>query len=292
MQDYALRIEITYRYEYPARASRSVLRLLPRQFAGQDLLAGLVTADPPPSHQDAAQDFFGNAMTNMTHDASLEEITFRFGGKVRRWDTVTPLDLSTDLGALAAEIAGYSSIDPDAPHHFLAPSSRAMPDGAITAFTRDVIAGEHSTLGAARRLATALHDTMRFDPSATDVTTDPGTAFAARSGVCQDFSHIMIAGLRAVGVPAGYVSGFLRTTPPPGRPRLEGADAMHAWVRVWCGARAGWVGIDPTNDINAGEDHITVAHGRDYADVAPIKGALRSAGTHSTDHKVDVMPIE
>ena len=291
-QDFSLRIEITYRYEHPARASRSILRLLPHTGPGQELLTGLVTADPPPNHQDSARDFFGNAVTGMTHDQPLDAITFRFGGQIRRAALATGLDLSTDLSHLAAEIAAERTLAPDAPHHFTTPSRRAMPDPAITAFTQEAISGAQSTLAAARAAAGALHATLRFDPSATDVTTDPATAFAAKSGVCQDFSHILIAGLRAVGIPAGYVSGFLRTTPPPGRPRLEGADAMHAWVRVWCGARAGWVEIDPTNNIDAGLDHITVAHGRDYADVAPVKGALRSAGAHTTDHKVDVVPLE
>ncbi len=292
MQDYNLRIEITYAYDLPARASRSILRLLPHVGPGQELLSGLVTADPPPSQQDTAQDFFGNRMTGMVHDQALEDITFRFGGRVRRWDRPSPLDLSSDLADLPAEIAAQTTLSPDAPHHFTTPSRRAMPDPAITAFMREAMADQRSSLGAARHAARALHDAMRFDASATDVMTEPATAFAARSGVCQDFSHIMIAGLRAVGIPAGYVSGFLRTTPPPGQARLEGADAMHAWVRVWCGARAGWIEIDPTNAMDAGADHIAVAYGRDYADVAPVKGALRSAGAHSTHHKVDVIPVE
>lgn len=291
MQDYDLRIEIAYRYDLPARASRSILRLLPHQGPGQTRLSGLVTADPPPGYQDTHRDFFGNTMTGMVHDLPLEAITFRFTGRIRRSEPETGLDLSSPVAALGAELGAIASLAPDAPHHFTTPSRRAMPDPAITAFTQEAIAHAPTTQAAARALAAALHQVMRFDPTATDVTTDPATAFAARSGVCQDFSHIMIAGLRAQGIPAGYVSGFLRTTPPPGRPRLEGADAMHAWVRVWCGARAGWVEIDPTNAMDAGIDHIAVAYGRDYADVAPVKGALRSAGSHSTDHKVDVIPL-
>lgn len=291
MQDYDLRIEISYRYDMPARASRSILRLVPHQGPDQMLLSSNLTADPPPTHQDFAQDFFGNAMTGMVHEAALDAITFRFAGRVRRWDQSSGLDLSCSRDMLDADIAGLPSIAPDAPHHFTAPSRRAMPDPSITAFARDAMAGDRSTLAAARSLARAIFETMRFDPTTTEVTTDPSTAFGARSGVCQDFSHIMIAGLRALGIPAGYVSGFLRTTPPPGQPRLEGADAMHAWVRVWCGARAGWVEIDPTNNIDAGADHIPVAYGRDYADVSPVKGAVRSAGAHTTDHKVDVIAI-
>lgn len=114
----------------------------------------------------------------------------------------------------------------------------------------------------------------------------------AEGGVCQDFAQVMIACLRGIGIPAGYVSGFLRTLPPPGRPRLEGADAMHAWVRAWCGWQAGWIEYDPTSAQVAGSDHIVVARGRDYGDVAPVKGVLRIAGDQKTEHAVDVVPVE
>ncbi|HDR30048.1 MAG TPA: hypothetical protein ENN83_16175 [Rhodovulum sp.] len=147
-----------------------------------------------------------------------------------------------------------------------------------------------SALAATRTIAHELHERFEFDPEATEVTTPPIAAFEARRGVCQDISHVTIAALRAVGIPAGYVSGFLRTRPPPGQPRLEGADAMHAWVRAWCGAETGWIEIDPTNNLLVGADHVAVAIGRDYADDAPVRGSLRSEGTHTTSHKVDVIP--
>jgi len=101
----------------------------------------------------------------------------------------------------------------------------------------------------------------------------------------------MIAGLRGLGVPAGYVSGFLRTIPPPGKERLEGADAMHAWVRVWCGRESGWLEFDPTNAIRAGDDHISVGYGRDYSDVAPVVGIVKIAGGQAIKQSVDVVPV-
>ena len=128
---------------------------------------------------------------------------------------------------------------------------------------------------------------MRMPPT---VDTPAIDAFERRHGVCQDFSHIMIACLRSIGIPAGYVSGFLRTIPPEGQQRLEGADAMHAWVRAWCGIESGWIEYDPTNALRVGQDHIVVARGRDYGDTAPVKGVLRTAGTQTTGHKVDVIP--
>jgi transglutaminase-like putative cysteine protease len=101
----------------------------------------------------------------------------------------------------------------------------------------------------------------------------------------------MISCLRGVGIPAGYVSGFLRTIPPEGKPRLEGADAMHAWVRAWCGEEMGWIEFDPTNAVLAGEDHIVIARARDYFDVAPVRGVTRSAGAHTSSQAVDVVPV-
>ena len=102
----------------------------------------------------------------------------------------------------------------------------------------------------------------------------------------------MIAALRSVGIPAGYVSGFLRTTPPPGQQRLSGADAMHAWVRAWCGPDTGWIEYDPTNAVAAGVDHIVVAYGRDYSDVSPVKGILKAATDQQSRQAVDVIPLE
>ena len=151
--------------------------------------------------------------------------------------------------------------------------------------------GAMSAFDAVRAVGEALHRTLRYDDEATTVDTPMIEAFRNRNGVCQDFSHIMIACLRGIGIPAGYVSGFLRTIPPPGKPRLEGADAMHAWVRAWCGIDMGWVEYDPTNGMLVGADHIVVARGRDYFDVAPVKGVMRSFGEHTTKQSVDVVPV-
>jgi transglutaminase-like putative cysteine protease len=140
-------------------------------------------------------------------------------------------------------------------------------------------------------LGEALHEELRFDADATTVDTPVEEAFTARHGVCQDFAHIMIGCLREVGIPAAYVSGFLRTEPPPGCERLEGADAMHAWVRAWCGPTLGWVEYDPTNGVTVANDHIVVAHGRDYSDVAPVRGVLRTAGAQQSAQYVDVIPL-
>jgi transglutaminase-like putative cysteine protease len=116
-------------------------------------------------------------------------------------------------------------------------------------------------------------------------------SFALRRGVCQDFTHIMISGMRSLGLPVAYVSGYLRTTQSPNEAKLEGADAMHAWASVWCGDHAGWVGFDPTNGMLAGTDHVVLAIGRDYADVAPMDGVIFASGAQRLETSVRVLPV-
>lgn len=288
---YDISLAITYTYDQPAGASRSLLRITPLSTDGQRLVSGLVSADPEPDFRRDGRDFFGNHTVEFAHDEFLSEVAFRFSGRVRRDGPEGGLDLSCPLAQLGAEIAGVSSIDPSSPHHFTGPSERVRNEEEIAAFGRAAVDPAMSAVAAVKAVSHALHSEFTFDPTATDVTTDPLQAFRNRAGVCQDISHVMIAALRGIGVPAGYVSGFLRTEPPEGQERLEGVDAMHAWVRAWCGAETGWIEIDPTNDILVGADHVVVAVGRDYFDVAPLRGALRASGSHTTTHQVDVVPV-
>ena len=146
-------------------------------------------------------------------------------------------------------------------------------------------------LEAAFDLTARIHQDFRFDAKATEVTTPVETFFEKRRGVCQDFSHLQIACMRSLGLPARYVSGYLRTLPPPGRPRLVGADASHAWCSAWCPGY-GWVDFDPTNNCVPSDGHITLAWGRDYSDVSPIRGVLLGGAKHSLKVGVDVMPLE
>jgi transglutaminase-like putative cysteine protease len=146
-------------------------------------------------------------------------------------------------------------------------------------------------LAGAIDLMMRLHGEFTYDSKATDVSTPPAEAFAIRRGVCQDFAHIMIAGLRGLGLPTAYVSGFLRTEPPPGKERLQGADATHAWVSVWCGEALGWQGLDPTNALRVSTDHVVLANGRDYSDVAPVGGVLFGSGKQKLSVAVDVIPM-
>lgn len=289
---YSVRLTIGYRYGAPSDHVRSLVRLLPSNQPGrQTVLARQLLVEPAPGERREVPDFFGNTMTVMAFHRAIDRVLMTLSATVERQAPADVLDLSPGLAALRGEVADHRSLGAGAPHHFMGPSARIDADAGIAAFAAQATSGARTVRDAVGALGRALHDVMRFETGATDVNTRPGTAFAQRSGVCQDFSHVMIAGLRSLGIPAGYVSGFLRTLPPPGQPRLEGADAMHAWVTAWCGTETGWVEFDPTNACFVGLDHIAVAHGRDYTDVAPVKGMLRGSGGQESDHAVDMVPL-
>lgn len=289
---YDIKLTIGYDYGAPADHVRTLVRLLPSDQSGRQIVTSrLLMVEPAAQERQDGTDFFGNVTTSLAFHRPIEAISLTLKARVERLSAPRLLDLSPPRAELPAEIAARGDLGPSAPHHYLAASPRVAPDPAIAAFARDVARPDQTTLQTVVAIGEALEAEMRFDAGATDVDTPPAEAFAARHGVCQDFSHVMIAALRSLGIPAGYVSGFLRTEPPPGQPRLEGADAMHAWVTAWCGAELGWVDYDPTNACTVRRDHVVVAHGRDYGDVSPVKGALRTVGQQQSRHAVDVVPV-
>lgn len=293
MTVYDITARIRYDYSPPAIAGRNLLRLLPADLPGrQRLVAGQIAASPAPAERHDRSDFWGNRVTEITFRAPAATAAFTLRARVERLDEGPRLDLSPPLMLLFDEIAASTTLAPDSPHHFLGASPRVAASEAITAFARTAMGRARTVRRAVEAVGHALHVAIRFDPAATTVDTPPDEAFRQRRGVCQDIAQIMIAGLRGIGVPAGYVSGFLRTTPPPGQPRLEGADAMHAWVRAWCGAQAGWVEYDPTNACLAGAGHVVVGYGRDYDDVAPVAGVLRTSGGQTSTQSVDTRPVD
>ncbi len=162
----------------------------------------------------------------------------------------------------------------------------------IAAWAAPHLAPDASVIAAASSLMHAVHDEFTYDSKATKADTPPLEAFRAKRGVCQDFAHVMIIALRHAGIPAAYVSGYLRTNPPPGKARLVGADATHAWANVWCGAGLGWVGFDPTNAMLAGNDHIFTAMGRDFSDVSPLDGVFIGGGGQRMKVSVEVTPLD
>ncbi len=293
---YEITVRTTCEYKHAAKGSRHLLRLMPLAQPGvQRLIAGAVEMKPGPEERSDRIDFFGNHATEAVFAHAHEEVEMVLRARVDRQAPAVALDMSPPLSALGAGVEAWRSLGPEAPHHFVGPSPLVAPVATVRAWVRDLLAGDvaagDSVVQVVAAVNRALHRYMTYDPDATEVDTPLAEAFGLRRGVCQDYAHIMIAALREIGIPAGYVSGLLRTEPPPGKPRLEGSDAMHAWVMAWCGADVGWVEFDPTNDLRVGADHIIVARGRDYADVAPVKGVLWTSGPQRTRQAVDVIPL-
>ena len=164
-------------------------------------------------------------------------------------------------------------------------------EASLARFGAEVFRPGVPLLAGALAMMHLIHRRFEYRPLATSVNTRAPEALAQRQGVCQDFAHVMIGAMRSLGLAARYVSGYLLTQPPPGQPRLVGADASHAWVAVWCPLH-GWVALDPTNAVPAGLDHVTLAWGRDYADVAPLRGVIRGGGRAVPCVGVTVMPLE
>ena len=290
---YDVRLTLTYDYDAPVHGGRHHIRVAPSSVPGvQRVIASSLSFSPKPHRLTHFVDFFGNTVSDVTFVEPHEKLEVRLTARVQVENLAPPADLSPSLGQLADEITRYWSVEADSPQHFLAASPRVQIVPTITEYAESETSGVETALAKATALCRAIHRDFEYDPSATDVETKPAEAFDLKKGVCQDFAHVMIAGLRGMGIPSGYVSGFLRTIPPAGQARLEGADAMHAWTRVWCGTHIGWVEFDPTNAMIAGEDHISIGHGRDYADVSPIVGVLRTHGSHETGQSVDVIKVE
>ncbi|MCB1477955.1 MAG: transglutaminase family protein [Rhodobiaceae bacterium] len=289
---YDISLRISYDYDNAADSSRHMVRLLPADLPGeQRLIAGNLDIHPRPDELTSGMDFFWNRFSQIAFLHTHEDIDFNMHARVERYEQSTPLDISPPLERIGSDIRAQMNLGPLAPHHFLGPSPRVPQSLATAAFAHEHLSGRQTVFSAVRTIGEILNKELAYDPEATLVDTPMDDAFAARRGVCQDFSHIMISCLRSVGIPAGYVSGFLRTVPPPGQPRMEGADAMHAWVRAWCGADMGWIEYDPTNAADVGTDHIVVARGRDYSDIAPVRGQMRIYGDHKTTQSVDVLPL-
>lgn len=286
---YNIRLTIAHFYDRPAANSRHLIRVLPRTLPGrQRLTTHLLEIFPEPESRAESLDFFGNSTHSCAHRDRHGEMSIRLSCHVDMDGPALWQDLSSDVARLRSECAGLTDLSAESPLHFLGPSPRLPPNNAIRKFAHDLFQPQASAVETVIGIGRALYDAMTFDPAATTVDTDAADAFRQRRGVCQDFTHIMILALQSLGIPAGYVSGYLRTLPPPGGVKLEGADAMHAWVRAWCGPLQGWIEYDPTNATLVGTDHIVAGYGRDYSDVAPVRGYLRSSGGQTNTQAVDV----
>ncbi|MDK9696306.1 MAG: transglutaminase family protein [Siculibacillus sp.] len=268
-------------------------RLIPIERRGQRVHASELSVDPAASTMVDGLDYWGNHVTRVGFRRSHRRLTIRATATV----TVAPpprLDPDpSPAHEVIRDLAQRSrSTAPDDPVHFTFPSRWVPLTPAVTDWAAASFPPGRTIAAGALDLTRRIRADFAYDPAATDVATPLARAFQARRGVCQDFAHVMIAGLRGLGLPAAYVSGYLRTVPPPGQKKLAGADAMHAWVEVWCGPDLGWIGFDPTNGIVAGDDHIVVGHGRDYTDVSPVTGIILTAGSQGLAVAVDVIEVE
>lgn len=286
---------ITYKasYDYTARASRAMhmARLLPIATSEQEVNIASLDVHPTPDQSGAMADFFANPVRWFLIDSDHDDLTLTMKAQVRVHRQPNLLANARTWQDVAKEACGSNSLAPDSPVHFLQPLTATMMDAALRIFAARFFAPDVQLIEAVEALNRAIFQDLRYDAEATDVSTTAAQAFALSAGVCQDFAHIMIAVCRSVGVPARYVSGYIRTLPPPGKPRLEGADAMHAWVSVWTGKEGGWVDYDPTNGVKVLDEHITVAVGRDYDDTPPVRGEVMGGGSQSHEVAVDVIEL-
>jgi transglutaminase-like putative cysteine protease len=283
-----------YRYEKPVSSSYGQLHLLPRELPRQRPRRAEVSVAPAPELYRERVDFFGNRVGYFAlHEPHLEltvtassvvevdepQHEFSLFGE-QTWERVR--DLTAAAGReLPAGLAQYVL---ESPRVSLDPAYR---DYAAASFSAG--AGVFEAVAA---LCRRIHADFSYEPGSTSVTTPLSDTFASRRGVCQDFAHLAIACLRSLGLPARYVSGYLETDPPPGRPKLTGADGSHAWVAFHV-PDAGWVEIDPTNDQFVGSRYVVTAFGRDYSDVPPLNGVIYTEGrTEQLEVRVDVVPLD
>jgi len=295
VSDAVYRIEHETRYVHAGGVSTSqhLAYLTPRTLPHQHPQWHELVIDPAPASRVQRIDCFGNAVDQFTILTPYEEFSVIARSVVEvsaeeraiapdeddPWEGVRD-ELMYERGAPYADAAQFSY-----------PSPYAVAAPELAAFAKASFEPQRPVVEAAVHLMHRIHEEFAFDPGSTTIATPVTRVLADRRGVCQDFAHLQIACLRSLGLAARYVSGYLLTEPPPGQPRLVGADASHAWLSVWCPS-AGWVDLDPTNDVMPSRRHVTLAWGRDYGDVSPLRGVVLGGRDHTLHVGVSVTPVE
>jgi transglutaminase-like putative cysteine protease len=287
----AYRITHTTEYQYAASVSGShnMAHLLPVSYRRQRCLDSDLEIDPQPRALRHYRDYFGNTTTyfDLAHSHQRMRVTVISRVEVlappavlddRPWELIAAdiLEATDERSLLAREFklaSPYLPILPEIQRYAAASFLPARP-----------------FVEAVTELMARIHTDFKYKPGATTIATPLAEVIASKEGVCQDFAHLMIACMRSLGFPACYISGYIETVPPPGQIRLVGADATHAWLSVYS-PRVGWMEFDPTNDLVPDLRHIRLAKGRDYGDVAPLKGVLYGGGEHKLTVNVDVCPL-
>jgi len=290
---YDIRHVTTYAYESPVSFARCSLRLEPRTGDGQQLVSHSVEIRPRPAERTVRRDFFGTHTESVLIETAHKNLRIDSRSRVsvsrQVLERTAPSPSWEDIRDVAFEA---NSLGPSSPVGYVFASSLVPVQAPVTAYAAASFRPGCGIVAGSVDLMHRIRTEFRYDPKATVISTPLAEVFEKRHGVCQDFAHVMIAGLRGLGLPAAYVSGYLRTYPPPGQPRLQGADATHAWVSVWCGAAIGWIGFDPTNDLVVGNDHIILAIARDFSDVSPVDGIIVGSRKQKLGVAVDVLLVE
>ncbi len=289
---YKISHKTTYKYKYPVSLGNHVACLIPRSLPHHRCAWSELRITPLPATENERVDYFGNRLTFFTIKEPHKELIVEARSEViltqecRRWSAVTvPWE-----EAAAAVPFDRTPLGLDA-YQFVFESPRIRPAIGFADYARQSFTPGRPFGEALLHLTERIYREFRFDAKATNVRTTPEDVLKKKRGVCQDFAHLQIACLRSIQIPARYVSGYLRTHPPPGSPRLVGADVSHAWVSAYCSG-AGWLDVDPTNNVIPSNGHITLAWGRDYGDISPLRGLILGGRDHTLKVNVDMEPFE
>jgi transglutaminase-like putative cysteine protease len=288
---YTVRHVTEYDYATPVDLGTHMLHLQPRTLPWQAVLRSALVSDPVPAELRSATDCFGNAVAWIFLDTAHSRFVVSLDATVDvRPPFVPPADATpawedVSRAAYAGGRAGYEAAE------FLFDSPMAPALASAGDYARPSFPPGRPVLQALIDLNDRIGRDFAFRAGVTTVHTTVAQVLTQRAGVCQDFSHLMIAGLRALGLPARYVSGYIQTKPPPGQPRKRGCDQSHAWVACWLGADHGWVDIDPTNGVLIRDEHVVLGWGRDFSDVSPLSGVILGGGEHTLKVSVDLEPV-
>jgi transglutaminase-like putative cysteine protease len=283
-----------YTYDEPVSRSVNVARLLPRATPSQTVLEAGLEVTPVPESLVERPDFFGNRTHHVALEGGFTELEVTATSVVDVGQPPPPEEPATTVPWEEVAVVAATSGDPDAvdARQFALPSPQVAPAAELDAWAAASFPPGRPLVEAVVDLTTRIHREFEYCPGSTTTSTGPLEVLSSGKGVCQDFTHFALACLRGRGLPARYVSGYLETLPPPGQPRLRGADASHAWLSVWVPGY-GWFDVDPTNDQVVGDRHVTTAWGRDYSDVPPLKGVILWEGEDQRlEVAVDVERLE
>ena len=287
--------ETAYDYAPPVKTAQHMAHLKPRHDARQQVLSHRLTISPMPAQQIESTDVYGNSRAFFSLAGTLEELSVVADSVVATQAHAAPTG-SIPWEAARERMRYHRSAEWDPASEFVFASPHVPRHEHFLAYARPCFTSGRPLWEACRDLTQRIHADFTYETEATDISTPALEALAMRKGVCQDFAHIMLGCLRSLGLPGRYVSGYLLTQPPPGKPRLIGSDASHAWVSVYLpgdeGEPGAWADLDPTNDRTPGEDYVRLATGRDYSDVSPIRGVIHGGAHHTLSVAVTVAPVE